>query len=355
MRPCTFGVAFLALVAALAQEPEPVTFRTQTRLVLLSFHAAQGKNYVTDLKPADVVLLEDSKPRDFTIFDSPLTQGRMPVELVLLFDANPKIDYFWDPADVFRFIPQWDEAMSRAVLENTSADIRISVYHCSGQSLYRLTPPTTNAREFLDAFRRILRRELPPPENNGTRIPLSLPAKREHVGPGPFTDDYVTSFFVSSASRGWPLEAAIGVLNDVAASPDKVSRVLVMFSEGIGATTTVPEDVGNQALDLGIPIYPIVTNYKNHIESSWPGNLFRMRQFAALGKMTGGRAVEYPEIDAAALRKILETVESDALSQYVVGFVPNSSGAAPHEHKLEIRLAAKSGRALEGGMRRATY
>jgi hypothetical protein len=146
-RLCAFGMALLVVVAALAQNPAPVTFQAQTRLVLLSFHATQGKNYVTDLKPSDVVLLEDGKPRDFTIFDSAQTQGRMPLELVLLFDANPKIDYFWDPADVFRFIPKWDEAMSRAVLKSSGADVRISVYHCAGQSLYRLNPATTDPHQ----------------------------------------------------------------------------------------------------------------------------------------------------------------------------------------------------------------
>jgi hypothetical protein len=49
------------------------------------------------LKPSDVVLLEDGKPREFTIFDSASTQGRMPPELVLLFDTNPTIPYFWIP------------------------------------------------------------------------------------------------------------------------------------------------------------------------------------------------------------------------------------------------------------------
>lgn len=358
-RPRIFGPILLALGVAMGQQtpPEPaaVTFQSQTRLVLLSFHATHGKDYITDLKPADVVLLEDGKPRDFTIFDSPATQGRMPLELVLLFDANPKIQYFWDPADVFRFIPKWDEAMSRAVLAKESADIRISVYSCSGQTLRRLSPATTDARQLPDAFRRILKPEFRKAAPDDNVIPLSLPVRRESVGPGVFTKDFVTSPFVSAEDRGWPMEAAIAALNDVAAAQDKVARVLVMFSEGIGATTTIPEDVGNGALDLGIPIYPIVTNYKNHIQSSWPRNLFRMRQFAALGKMTGGRAAEYTEIDAAALRRILESVIGDGLSQYVVGFVPQSEGGTPKEHKLEIRLVSTAGRALEGGMRRATY
>jgi hypothetical protein len=80
-----------------------------------------------------------------------------------------------------------------------------------------------------------------------------------------------------------------------------------------------------------------------------------MQQFEALGKMTGGRAAEYPEIDAATLSRILQSVKNDGLSQYVVGFAPSSGSAAPREHHLEIKLASKSGRALEGGKRRATY
>ncbi len=279
----------------------------------------------------------------------------MPLELVLLFDANPRIEYFWDPAAVFRFIPHWDEGMSKAILVKGGADVRISVYHCADRRLERLCPATTDPKQILSAFRRILTPELPVPGPGSPVVPLTLPTRRDHVDPGPFTTDYLTSPFVSAESRGWPLEAAIGTLKKVTGAPDKVARMLVMFSQGIGATTTIPEDVGNQALDLGIPIYPIVTNYQNRIDARVPRNLFRMRQFAALGKMTGGRAIECTEMDAATLSKVLEGVISDGLSQYVVGFVPPSLSVTPKEHKLEIKLASKSGRTLEGGKRRAIY
>jgi VWFA-related protein len=350
-------ILLLTLRVCLAQqappEPSSVTFKTQSRLVLLSFHVSRSKNYIADLKPSDVVLLEDGKPRDFTIFDSAATQGRMPMELVLLFDDNPKINYFWDPQEVFRFVPQWDEAMSRAILAKETADVRISVYHCSGQGLYKLSPATTDPAQLRGALHRVLSPESR--DSDGLRIPLSLPSSRSHVNSGPFTQDYPTSYFISAENRGWPLEAAIGVLNDVAAAQDKVSRMFIMFSEGIGATTTIPEDVGNEALDLGIPIFPIATNYRNHIDPNYPRNLFRMHQFEALGKMTGGRVGEYTEIDAATLAKILESVKNAGLSQYMVGFVPPSPSGKPKEHKLEIKLVSKSGRTLEGGMRRASY
>jgi hypothetical protein len=150
------------------------------------------------------------------------------------------------------------------------------------------------------------------------------------------------------------MEAAIGVLNDVAAAQDRVSRVMVLFSEGIGATTTLPEDIGVHALDLGIPIHPVATNYRHHIHRGYPRNLWRMHQFEALGKLTGGRSVDFASIDAPLLLKILDGFKADTLAQYVIGFVPDSN-ASPNRHDLEVRLAKRSSGLVEGGKRRAVY
>jgi hypothetical protein len=347
-----FLTLLLATSAVAQQESATVSFSAQTRLVLLSFHVRHGKNFVPDLKAEDVALFEDGKPRPFTIFDSPATQGRMPLELVLLFDVNPAIPYFWDPADVFRFIPRWDESMTRQLLEKQDADVRISVYTTAGQKLYRLTGATTDARVVTRDFGALLNASFV--SEAGVDIPLALPPKRDTVGYGPFTQDYQTSYFVSNERRGWPMEAAIGVLNEVAAAQDKVSRVMVMFSEGIGATTTLPEDIGVHALDLGLPIYPVATNYQHHIRSAYPRNLWRMHQFENLGKLTGGRSVEYASIDAPLLLKILDSFKADALAQYVIGFVPDSN-ASPKRHNLEVRVAKKSSGSVEGGKRAAVY
>ena len=346
-------VALLLASPAAAQQESPVfSFSVQTKLVLLSFHIRRGKNFVPDLKAGDLALFEDGKPRPFTIFDSPATQGRMPLELVLLFDVNPAIRYFWDPADVFRFIPSWEEGMTRQLLEKRDADVRFSVYTTAGHYLSRLTGATTDARVVTRDFRGLLNPNFV--SEAGADIPLALPPKRDTVGYGPFTQDYQTSYFLSNEHRGWPMEAAIGVLNDVAAAQDKVSRVMVMFSEGIGATTTLPEDIGLHAIDLGIPIYPVATNYKNHIHRGYPRNLWRMRQFEDLGKLTGGRSVEYASIDAPLLLQILDSFKADALAQYVIGFAPDAN-PSPQQHNLEVRVAKSSSGSVEGGKRRAVY
>ena len=347
-----FLILTLTIFAAAQQEPAAVSFSAQTSLVLLSFHVRHGKNFVPDLKTGDVTLFEDGKPRPFTIFESPATHGRMPLELVLLFDVNPAIPYFWDPADVFRFVPGWNEDMTRRLLEKQDADVRISVYATTGHKLYRLTGATTNARVVTRDFRGLLSASFV--TEAGADIPVTLPETRDTVGYGPFTQDYQTSYFLSNRQRGWPMESAIAVLNDVAAAQDKVSRVMVMFSEGIGATTTLPEDIGVHALDLGIPIYPVATNYQHHIRNAYPRNLWRMQQFESLGKLTGGRSVEYASIDAPLLLSILDSFKADALAQYVIGFVPNSN-ASPKRHNLEVRVAKKSSGTVEGGKRRAIY
>jgi hypothetical protein len=312
---------------------------------------------VTTLTQSDVILLEDGKPRPFTIFDTPTSQVRLPVELALLFDTTPKIEPLWDPDDVFRFISQWDDGQSGAILHPAKdhGEVRISVYQTFGQNLHRMARPTTDPHAVTTALQSLLL-PLPDRPEPGAAIALALPPGRERVEPGRYTNEYVTSPFYGGANRGWTMEAAIGLLNEITAAQDRVARVLVMFSEGIGATTTIPEDIGNRALDLGIPIYPIATDYKHRINRfQFPRNYFRMHEFEALGKMTGGRAFEYATVDAKTLRAILDGVVSDALAQYVVGFVPAPGEDAARQHQLEIRLSSKSAGTIQGGKRRALY
>jgi hypothetical protein len=240
------------------------------------------------------------------------------------------------------------------MLREERFELRFSVYFCTGKTLYRSARATTDSSVLTNSLRRLLARPPAKPEP-GMAIALSLPPQRKGVNPGPFTNDFPTSPFISAQQRGWPLEAAIGVLNEVSAAQDKVARVLIMFSEGIGATTTIPEDVAYHALDLGIPIYPIATNFKDHVQPDYPRNFFRMHQFEAVGKMTGGRAEELTSIDAGTLQRIVDGVKSDGVAQYVVGFSPAAHSGSPKQHNLEIQLHSTTAGAVEGGKRRAVY
>jgi hypothetical protein len=84
-----------------------------------------------------------------------------------------------------------------------------------------------------------------------------------------------------------------------------------------------------------------------------------MEDFARLGSLTGGRSFTPAELNAGAVAQILEAVRNEALdrlrSQYTVGFAPPSSGGQAREHKLEIKLAAKSTGKVSGGKRKVIY
>jgi len=354
----TLALALLAagLLSAqqAAQEPPSPAFRAESNLVLVPFHASRGNRYVADLKRADVVLLEDGVPRDFAILEGPgITEGRAPLELVLLFDTTSRpVGAGWNLKTIYDFTNHWNLTVSQEVLEKGQADVRASVYHYDYRQLQRLCRSTADPKELLDVFRRLLT-----PISGNDAVMLDLPPDRE-LDPK------------SEPPKPWPMEAAIGALKDLAAAPNKALRMLVVFSEGVGGTTTVPEDVAEEAVALGIPIYPVIINYQkisnaprfgrqapDAAAGPWRSEpaLQWMADFGRLGKLTGGRSFEPYDMNAGEVRDILEAVKNEGLSQYVVGFAPQPSSGPPREHRLEIRLGPQSKSKLIGGKRRVIY
>jgi hypothetical protein len=80
--------SFLLATLPLAAQDPPV-FPTDTSLALVRFQVVHNNSYELDLKPEDVQLLEDGKPRPFTVFENGRSISRTtPVDLALLFDIN---------------------------------------------------------------------------------------------------------------------------------------------------------------------------------------------------------------------------------------------------------------------------
>ena len=72
------------------QEAETI-IRTETRLALLRFHAVHKNQYVDNLQPEDIQLLEDGKPQKLALFEGPRPAGgqrQTPLEVILLFDVS---------------------------------------------------------------------------------------------------------------------------------------------------------------------------------------------------------------------------------------------------------------------------
>jgi len=157
------------------------TYHSETELVLTTFNVIRGIYFAPDVKPDDVVLLEDGKPRDFTIFEGPGGR-RPPLELALLFDTTTlpppesKIEVawtHWDRKATYDFTNHWGDAESRAVLEKGGADVRVSVYRYDHQQLQRLCGATSDPQTLTNAIHR-LTEAIP----GGEAIPLRLPPNR---------------------------------------------------------------------------------------------------------------------------------------------------------------------------------
>src|SRR6516225_4678002 len=69
--------AVLLLICASSMAQEAPTFRADSALALVRLHVVRNNQYVTNLKPEDLVLLEDGAARNFTIFENAMTGRAM--------------------------------------------------------------------------------------------------------------------------------------------------------------------------------------------------------------------------------------------------------------------------------------
>ena len=371
--------------------------------MLVSFNVVRGAYFAPDVKKDDIVLRQDGKPRDFTIFEGPGSGNRPPLELVLLFDTTtlppPETKLkvkatHWDREATYDFTSHWGDKESRSILEKGGADVRVSVFRYDHDRLQRLCPSTKDPQILTKAIHRLL--EPMPAEES---VPLTLPkgrmtfadksAKTSGIKPDP-------KHPVLYRSVSWTFEAVIDTLKDSTAGPSNAMRALIVFSEVFGPTTTTPQDAADQANALGIPVYPVVLNFDEYIrhpfslggkyhggiqEGAVPisrpewapkydpnapekslaairdwgaSDTIPMQRFASVGWLTGVESLYPTRLDVSVVDNILNVIRDKSLSQYVVGFAPPSSGQQK-KHSLEIKLKSKSIGELKGGKRTAVY
>jgi len=413
----TQGIGMFALILPTAcllsahQVPpeSSAVFTSETKLVLVPFNVVRGTRFAPDLKREDVLLHEDGKPRDFSIFEGPATPHRSHLELVLLFDATTLSEVEaksrwtitgWNRKATYDFTGHWGDAESRALLQDGLADVRISVYRFDHQRLQRLCRSTSDPGTLTHAIHR-----LPEPIPDGEAIPLTLPPRHqtfEDIARGRgFKVDPKNPMVGITPS--WSMEAVIDTLKDSAAAPDDGIRVLVAFSQGAGPTTTTTQDVADQAIALGIPVYPVVLDFYKYYRTpvaatgrtagggegvhtfppvaatappagggvSTPptpsggcvtpdgrgtcyGLTLPLEKMWNVGALTGGRGFYPYSIDEGVVSSTLKVIRNEGLSQYVVGFVPPTPGRQK-KHNLEVRLQSKSSGKLRGGKKTAVY
>ena len=351
--------ASVLLAAALfAQEPGAPRFDSNARLVLVPFNVQRGKYFAADLQPSDFILREDGHPREFTVFEGPNTEHPLPLELILLFDTTPFPAkalgnlFRWDPKADYEFLNNWDEGITREVLQQNGMDIRLTVYHYSGRQLERLCAATSDPREVVKAFHALLD---PIPSGKGELTLL----------PG----NHIIKPMFDAPFQGWLIESTVSALKDGAASPVPARRLLIVFTVGYSGTAPKPStragysDIVDPALALRIPVDPVIMDqYRVFTRpvSIGPGHeplgpwvptaSGALGGFGGVGEVTGGEAFVPPHLDREALAGILGLVRDTALSQYVVGFSPDAV-QTPKKHSLAVVLSSKSKGKLVGGVK----
>lgn len=412
--------------------PDAPPFHTQTDLVTVPFQFSRGPQLVADLKPAEVILLEDGVPRSFTIFEAP--PGHLTLDIAVMFDVtNPRPDKkterigSWDTKTLQDLAGYWSESITRRLLDQHGSIIRFSLYRLDQAKLQRLCPFTRDPKVLSDAFHRLAGSLS---GRQGSSQDLDIPWSE-----GLTVREAALRWEASGhPAQPWSLAGALSVLKDSGAVPSPFGKegsgtdenvtahALVIFSTGAEGTSITPEDLANQAIASGVPIYPIalwgLSGFLGQLpydgytyeafkstddagrRSMWgpggqdqaifvPGNWTSSKAdlpatpyinypFEILADLTGGLHFESvihsqpAESDAAGPPRriagfsmtgseaydILDRVKKHAWahfgSTYTVGFVPQPS-TAPRDHKLEVKLAPKSGGKVTAGKRSATY
>lgn len=271
----TIAAAVLLVGLCLAQQ-EPVTpsFHAQTDLVTIPFQVRRGSRSASDLKPSDLVLLEDGVPRSFTIFEAPPVH--LTLDIAVMFDVtNPKVTPprrdlrgrvgFWDTKALQDLADYWSEASTRRLLDEQldehRAVIRFSIYRFDQFRLQRLCRSTSDPKALADALHRLAG---PGPANQaaGQDVEIPLPTGlairvRERKAQA-----------AGNLPQPWSLAGAVSALKDsaVAFSPGEEKadadramafRALVIFSTGAEGSSMALQDLADQAVAAGVPIYPV--------------------------------------------------------------------------------------------------
>jgi VWFA-related protein len=361
LSPMVFALLLLVSLPLTAQEPP--SFRAETSLALVRFHVVHDNTYVLNLKPEDIQLLEDGKPRKFSVFEGGRAGSKkMPVNLVLLFDISGSV------VNAGLLNPL---VFKTSILDGLG-NARIAVYAFS-DDLRRYCRPTRHLAVLEAAFHALDKRE------TGELIALKLPPKRTVRRPGTWiyaavmatAQEFAPKPDVHSTVSYDPATAS----SDSAAAPDLATTMVLTFSDGLDTTSAIPEDASGLCQELGIPVYPAVLGYRNLLDQiklakeaggDRPGNTdprpgmrlmnleaqkADVQRFTRLGPLTGGRAFDLPQIGLGVMQQILDFIAGQIRHQYLVGFVPEVSASAPRSHKLEVQLVDKTIGKISDGTR----
>ncbi len=325
-----FAVLLLAAgAAAFAQDADPI-FKSDTKLALVPFHVTQKDRFVTTLKKEDIELLEDGKPREITFFENGTTSKHTtPLELLLVFDRSGSV--------ISKGM--LDPLVFKQDLLDGLPNVEISVYSFN-QTLRKQAGPTRDPELLRSAFQNIAAK------GGGTAIPIDLP-KGRHENKG----------------GTWLYESIIGAAKDSMQQARPATRIMLVFSDGLGTTSSVPEDASKLCVELGIPVYPVLlgpipqrsagVTAKGKPKPPTKGDerVFQAQDYMRLADLTGGKAMHQDYLTLDVTRQIVKFLAVVAITEYVAGFMPEVNETGTKKHKLQVKLKNKELGKLDGGTR----
>lgn len=364
-------LGLLAIVSlAPAQSPDGqdegpgLVIRTESNLVVVPLHVYEKKSSVNGLGREAFELFEDGVPQDIAFVEGPPAEGEsvearsVPTEIIFLIDFS----YSVMTPGLLDF-----NTIRSTMLEGLRNDVQLSVYGFAN-NLKIFTGPTRDLGKLQKALDQSFASEA-----GGSRVYEAIMQTARHA-----------------ANRG-----------------GSVSRMMVVFSDGLSTTNLDPELVARSANAFGIPIYPVVLGHerirrRSQGQVGGPGlgiragttehrqpnpaglgggnqqgarrgepqfgpranpvpNMNRrsnarnqetlQQVFAELGPKTGGRSYDLPVLNNKVIRQILGSLSTLAETEYVVGYYPRSVDEELSAHHVEVRLASDEIGELYGGQR----
>ncbi|MDE0125939.1 MAG: VWA domain-containing protein [Bryobacterales bacterium] len=361
----TLAMAALAGAQPAQQEEaegSDLIISVESNLVVVPLHVYRKKSSVNGLGREAFELLEDGVPQNIAFVEGPpadgeVSQRSIPTEIIFLIDFS----YSVMTPGLLDFY-----AIRSTMLEGLRQDVQISVYGFASK-LRIFTGPTRDLQKLQKALDQSFESEA-----GGSRVYEAIMQTARHA-----------------SSRG-----------------GNVSRMMVVFSDGLSTTNLDPELVVRSANAFGIPIYPVVLGHERirqraqglaggvgigragQTEHRQPnpaglggGNQqgarrgepeFSPRQqpqgqlnrqsnsrsqetlqqiFAEIGPKTGGRSYDLPVINSKVIRQILGSLSTLAETEYVVGYYPSAVDEELTAHAVEVRLRSEEFGQLYGGRR----
>ncbi len=334
---CGFLLATALAWGQTADEP-PVeegafVITAESNLVVVPLHVYQRKNSVNGLGMESFEVREDGVLQNIAFVEGPPADGEqggtrtVPTEIIFLIDFS----YSVMTPGLLDFT-----TVRSTMMEGLRDDLLISVYGFANK-LKRFTGPTRNLEKLQWALDQAYESEA-----GGSRV----------------------------------YEAIMQTARDASNRGGNMSRMMVVFSDGLSTTKLSPDMVVQVARMYGIPLYPIVLGHDRIIQRSQrrqqsgvnelgpsrqPANPrvwatgreqeSKMRVFAEIGQRTGGRSYDLEVLNSKVLRRILGSLSELAETEYVVGYYPRAVDEALTPHEVQVSLVSEEIGRLYGGHR----